>query len=57
MKKVKLCVNLFCEDCLEAFEDYENKREALKARSKQCLTCAKYSYHWCEFFRMEGEEE
>jgi len=54
--KVRLCVNLFCEDCGEAFEDYENKREALKTRNKQCINCAKYAYHWCEFYRMEEEE-
>ena len=56
MKKTKLCVNLFCEDCGDAFEDYGSKREALKARNESCVNCGKYNYHWCEFFRMEEEE-
>jgi len=55
MRKVKLCVNLFCEDCGEAYEDYESKSKALVARRKECPpSCGKHSYHWCEFFRMEA---
>lgn len=56
MNKVKICVNLFCEDCGTAFEEYASKRDALKARNLECKNCDRYSYHWCEFFRMEMEE-
>lgn len=53
MKKVILCVNLFCEDCGNTYEDYPSKRAALRQRKIECGdVCRQYSYHWCEFYRM-----
>ena len=52
MKKVTLCVNLFCEDCGMCYEEHPNKRSAMKARSLVCVDCTPKNYNWCEYYRM-----
>ncbi len=52
MKKYVLCVNLFC-DCGRAYEDYPDRRTALKMRKNLCPSCEPHSYYWCVFYRME----
>lgn len=56
MKKVSLCVNLFC-NCGVAYEDYPTRREALKTRKIECPECKPNHYTWCEYFTMMEEEQ